>query len=122
MSDSVATICAYCGVGCGVRVRRDAGGKIAIEGDRHHPANRGRLCSKGLALGETLGAEERLLQPRVRGRRVGWNTALDAVAEGFAAALAAHGPNSVAFYVSGQLLTEDYYVANKLMKGFLGSA
>jgi len=122
VSDSVATTCPYCGVGCGIRVRRDKGGGIAIEGDRHHPANRGRLCSKGLALGETLDAPGRLLHPWIGGERVGWNQALDAVAEGFAAALAAYGPDSVAFYVSGQLLTEDYYVANKLMKGFLGGA
>ena len=87
-----------------------------------HPANLGRMCSKGAALGETLELEGRLLHPEIDGRRASWDEALDAVATGFARTIAAHGPNAVAFYVSGQLLTEDYYVANKLMKGFVGSA
>ncbi len=93
-----------------------------IEGDARHPANGGRLCSKGSALAETLDTEGRLLYPQVHGRRVPWSEALDVVARGFAAAVREHGPDAVAFYVSGQLLTEDYYVANKLMKGFIGSA
>ena len=87
-----------------------------------HPANFGRLCSKGLALAETIGLEDRLLFPEVHGVRSDWNGALDLVASRFTHAIRAHGPDSVAFYVSGQLLTEDYYVANKLMKGFIGSA
>jgi assimilatory nitrate reductase catalytic subunit len=95
---------------------------VEIRGDADHPANFGRVCSKGAALGETLDLDGRLLYPEIRGRCVQWNEALDTVADGFAAAIAAHGPDSVAFYVSGQLLTEDYYVANKLMKGFIGSA
>src|SRR6185312_14131365 len=82
----------------------------------------GRLCAKGMALGETLGLEDRLLYPEIRGRRVGWDQTLGAVADGFAQAVRAHGPDAVAFYVSGQLLTEDYYVANKLIKGFIGTA
>lgn len=93
-----------------------------IAGDVAHPANRGRICSKGAALGETLGLENRLLHPEIDGRRVPWDTALDAVARGFADIVDRHGPDAVAFYVSGQLLTEDYYVANKLIKGFLGTA
>ena len=92
-----------------------------MRGDPDHPANRGRLCSKGTALGETLGLEGRLLHPMVDGRPASWDAALDAVAEGFRRALAAGGPESVALYVSGQLLTEDYYAANKLAKGFLGT-
>jgi assimilatory nitrate reductase catalytic subunit len=108
-------------VGCGVLVRR-SNAAIDISGDPLHPANFGSLCSKGSALAETLGGAGRLLHPRVRGRRVDWDEALTSVAQGFAAALRRHGPEAVAFYVSGQLLTEDYYVANKLMKGFLGSA
>src|SRR5204862_2033181 len=76
----------------------------------------------GAALGETLGLEGRLLHPEIGGRQAGWDEALDLVAAKFSRAIAEHGPNSVAFYVSGQLLTEDYYVANKLMKGFIGSA
>lgn len=118
---SVATTCPYCGVGCGVRVRRTAAG-VSVAGDPDHPANRGRLCAKGAALGETLGLEDRLRHPEIRGQRVSWNAALAAVADGLQAVRAAHGPQAIAFYVSGQLLTEDYYVANKLMKGFLGAA
>ncbi len=95
---------------------------ITIAGDPDHPANFGRLCSKGSALGETLGLEGRLLAPRILGRDTQWNEALRYVAEGFGRIIDAHGPDAVAFYVSGQLLTEDYYVANKLMKGYIGSA
>jgi assimilatory nitrate reductase catalytic subunit len=121
-NSSIATTCPYCGVGCGLIVQRDSAGQVTLGGDPHHPANFGRLCSKGAALPETLGVEGRLLFPEIQGRRVSWSTALKAVADGFSKTLRAHGPNSVAFYVSGQLLTEDYYVANKLMKGFIGSA
>ena len=91
-------------------------------GDPDHPANRGRLCSKGTALGETIALPGRLLHPEVRGKRASWDAALDAVAEGFRRALAERGPEGVALYVSGQLLTEDYYAANKFAKGFLGTA
>ena len=119
---SIKTACPYCGVGCGVIATRSDDGAIAITGDTEHPANLGRLCSKGSALGETLSLDDRLLQPLVDGAPATWDTALDLVATRFAESIAAHGPASVAFYVSGQLLTEDYYVANKLMKGFIGSA
>ena len=93
-----------------------------LVGDPDHPANRGRLCSKGAALRETLADSDRLLRPTIGGREASWDDALDAVADGFRAAIAEHGPDAVALYVSGQFLTEDYYVANKLMKGFIGSA
>src|SRR5579863_2199505 len=116
------TTCAYCGVGCGVLARARADGSAEIKGDPEHPANFGRLCSKGSALGETLSLNGRLLRPIVGGVESGWNEALDLVARRFKETIAAHGPDSVAFYVSGQLLIEDYYVANKLMKGFIGSA
>jgi len=124
---ATATTCPYCGVGCGVRATQQADGRIEVSGDQAHAANQGRLCVKGSALGETLGLDGRLLHPHMREpggslRRAGWDEALDAVARGFADVIARHGPDSVAFYVSGQLLTEDYYVANKLMKGFIGSA
>ena len=95
---------------------------FTVRGDPEHPANLGRLCSKGSALAETLGLEDRLLHPQIGGRRVSWDTALDTVARRFRQVIDEHGPDAVAFYVSGQLLTEDYYVANKLMKGFIGSA
>jgi assimilatory nitrate reductase catalytic subunit len=123
----VRTICAYCGVGCGLLVTPDGRGGAAVEGDPEHPANFGRTCSKGAALGETLGLGGRLLHPMLRQddgtlARVSWDSALDRVAHGFKDIIERHGPNAVAFYLSGQLLTEDYYVANKLMKGFIGSA
>ncbi|MDE2165212.1 MAG: molybdopterin-dependent oxidoreductase [Alphaproteobacteria bacterium] len=121
MPDAVRTTCPYCGVGCGVLARRRDGG-LSVAGDPDHPANRGRLCVKGAALGETVGLEGRLLEPRIGGVAASWDRALDAVAEAFATTVAMHGPEAVAFYVSGQLLTEDYYVANKLMKGFIGGA
>jgi assimilatory nitrate reductase catalytic subunit len=121
------TTCPYCGVGCGVLATPDSGGGAAISGDPEHPANFGRLCSKGSALGETLGLADRLLYPMIRCskgtmERVAWTDALDHVAHRFAHIVKRDGPNAVAFYLSGQLLTEDYYVANKLMKGFIGSA
>ncbi|MEO0635269.1 MAG: nitrate reductase [Pseudomonadota bacterium] len=119
---SIRTTCPYCGVGCGVIAHPDGKGGAAIVGDDEHPANFGRLCSKGSALGETLGLDDRLLYPEVNGERTSWDNALDLVAERFSSTIAQHGPDSVAFYVSGQILTEDYYVANKLMKGFIGSA
>ncbi|CAM5765016.1 nitrate reductase [Mesorhizobium amorphae] len=119
-STEVNTTCPYCGVGCGVLAK--PGNEVSVRGDPDHPANRGRLCSKGSALGETLGLDGRLLHPEVAGRRADWDTALDTVAGRFQETIAEHGPDAVAFYISGQLLTEDYYVANKLMKGFIGSA
>lgn len=122
MMQEVQTTCPYCGVGCGLRVGRDAQGKVSVRGDPEHPANYGRLCSKGAALAETLELEGRLLQPEVDGAVVDWDQALDMVARRFQAVIDEHGPEAVAFYVSGQLLTEDYYVANKLMKGFIGAA
>ncbi|HEY1945191.1 MAG TPA: molybdopterin-dependent oxidoreductase [Roseiarcus sp.] len=119
---SVRTTCAYCGVGCGVVATPDGAGGAAIAGDPSHPANAGRLCVKGAALGETLADGARLLHPTIHGVRTTWPRAFDAVAAGFAKALREHGPDAIGVYLSGQLLTEDYYVANKLMKGFLGSA
>lgn len=123
---AIRTTCPYCGVGCGVLAGPDGEGGTQISGDPDHPANFGRLCSKGSALGETLSFDGRLLHPMVRGAQgrmaqTSWDVALDRVADGFRDTLNRHGPDAVAFYVSGQLLTEDYYVANKLMKGFLGS-
>ena len=120
-SGPVKTTCPYCGVGCGVLVRRH-GTNASIAGDPRHPANFGALCSKGSALGDTVGLEDRLLHPQIAGRQAGWDEALNRIAGAFSQAIERHGPDSVAFYVSGQLLTEDYYVANKLMKGFIGSA
>src|SRR5262249_15347536 len=120
------TACPYCGVGCGVLATRDRQGGVAIAGDPMHPSNFGALCSKGAAVAETIGLDGRLLHPMLRRDgalvRTDWPTALDRVTQGFRRVIARHGPDAVAFYLSGQLLTEDYYVANKLMKGFIGSA
>ncbi|WP_027830403.1 nitrate reductase [Marinobacter sp. HL-58] len=116
-NDAVRTTCPYCGVGCGVLA--DPDNHTPVAGDRVHPANRGRLCVKGASLHETTGKEGRLLVPVVRGQRVGWEQALDEVAGAIRDSVRTHGPGSVAFYLSGQLLTEDYYVANKLAKGFI---
>jgi len=120
-ASSTKTTCPYCGVGCGVLATPKADGSVAIQGDSEHPANYGRLCSKGSALGDTVGLDGRLLHPEINGKQAGWDEALDEVARRFKQTLDEHGPDAVAFYVSGQLLTEDYYVANKLMKGFIGS-
>ncbi|HBF32619.1 molybdopterin-dependent oxidoreductase, partial [Rhizobium sp.] len=116
------TTCPYCGVGCGVIARVEENGKVSIKGDPDHPANFGRLCSKGSALGETLDLDGRALFPEVYGQRASWDESLHLVADRFQQTITEYGPDSVAFYVSGQMLTEDYYVANKLMKGFIGSA
>ncbi|KND55906.1 Assimilatory nitrate reductase large subunit [Candidatus Paraburkholderia kirkii] len=125
---SVKTTCPYCGVGCGVEATPASALDVAVAGDEAHPSNFGRLCVKGSALGETVGLEGRLLHPKLRDRHTGaladvsWDDALGTVSSGFARIVAEQGPEAVAFYVSGQLLTEDYYVANKLMKGYIGSA
>ena len=119
---AIRTTCPYCGVGCGILATPDGAGGLAVAGDPAHPANGGRLCVKGSALGETLGLKGRLLAPRIGGQEAGWDQALDLVARRFSDTVAEHGPGAVAMYVSGQLLTEDYYAANKLMKGFIGSA
>jgi len=117
----IRTTCPYCGVGCGVLASEDDG-DVTIIGDPVHPANAGKLCSKGLALGSTFQDEHRLLQPRVDGKPVDWDKATTLIARNFLDTIEQHGPESVGFYVSGQLLTEDYYVVNKFVKGWLGTA
>jgi assimilatory nitrate reductase catalytic subunit len=121
LPSGIRTTCPYCGVGCGLRGSAMGERAIALAGDPAHPANFGRTCSKGAALGSTVGLEGRLLEPMIGDRAVTWPTAIHHVASRLKEVIARHGPDSVAFYVSGQLLTEDYYAANKLMKGFIGS-
>ena len=121
-TEPVKSTCPYCGVGCGVLARPGDDGMVVIEGDREHPANYGRLCSKGTHLGDTVHLNERLLAPMIDGEVSDWDTALDLIAGRFQALLETDGPSSIAMYVSGQLLTEDYYAANKFMKGCIGSA
>lgn len=115
-ASSTQTTCPYCGVGCGVVATPSK-----VTGDESHPANRGQLCVKGSALHETLVPNGRLLRPRVAGEDRSWPEALAAVSSAIRDSVAQYGPGSVAFYLSGQLLTEDYYVANKLAKGFIGT-
>lgn len=123
----IATTCPYCGVGCGVRVTqtRHDGSEwqtLRVSGLTDHPANFGTLCVKGSALHETIDHKGRLRQPTINGQATDWPMALTTVADKIADVINEHGPEAVAFYGSGQLLTEDYYVANKLMKGFIGTA
>jgi len=122
--------CCYCGVGCGVVIEHEAGQITGVRGDTEHPANFGRLCTKGSTLHLTaspMSLSTRALFPQMRNAReqvrmrVDWDTAMDAAAERFAAVIREHGPDSVAFYISGQLLTEDYYLFNKLAKGLVGT-
>jgi len=116
----VATTCCYCGVGCGVLARVEKNAIASVRGDPLHPANFGRLCTKGLSL-HKADASFRGLYPEVEGQRVTWDAALDHVAAKFRDTIDQHGPDAVAFYISGQLLTEDYYVFNKLAKGLIGT-
>jgi len=118
------TTCPYCGVGCGVDVIQ-TGGQIGslsdLTGTSEHPANFGRLCIKGTHLLETLDAKKRLLTPVVFGQKASWEEATGIIAAKLNSIVEQHGPDAFAIYGSGQLLTEDYYVANKLMKGFIGT-
>lgn len=120
-SECRATTCPYCGVGCGVMAGPQGEGLSPVRGDRDHPANQGRLCVKGSALHETLGRHGRLLRPRIDGEETDWDSAIEAVAGRLKAVRRGAGAEAIAFYLSGQLLTEDYYVANKLAKGFIGT-
>lgn len=122
------TICSYCGVGCGILVNQDPNGNISVKGDPDYPSNKGMLCSKGMNLNYVAqDTSDRILYPEMKWSRnhpmtrVSWDTALDRAAAVFKSIIAKHGPDSVAFYISGQCLTEEYYIANKLTKGFLGT-
>ncbi len=125
------SICPYCGVGCGVIIESHGPQITGVRGDPNHPANFGRLCSKGASLhhtaSHTVTLQTRLLQPLQRATRgaapqaIGWDKALDLATDRFARTIAQHGPDAVGFYISGQLLTEDYYVFNKLAKGLIGT-
>lgn len=121
-STCIETTCPYCGVGCGVTATTADNAIVNIEGSSTHPANKGKLCIKGTNLAETSTFQGRLTQPKVNGKATSWDQALNVAAAEFSNTVAEHGPDAIAFYLSGQLLTEDYYVANKLMKGFIGSA
>ncbi len=128
MADSFKTTCCYCGVGCGIVVSKDRNGKLWVEGDTSHPVNKGMLCSKGMNLHYTvMDTSDRLLYPEIRynknqpRQRVSWEKAMERTAAVFTTLIKKYGPDSVVIYASGQCLTEEYYVLNKLMKGFIGS-
>lgn len=125
---SLTTTCCYCGVGCGLVVHKQKNGAITVEGDKQHPVNKGMLCSKGMNLHYTVNDKsDRLLYPQMRYnksmpyQRVSWDEALNRTAAVFKTFIEKYGPDSVAFYVSGQCLTEEYYIVNKLVKGFIGT-
>ena len=125
---SYKTTCSYCGVGCGMIVKKDSRGRLQVEGDLDHPVNKGMLCSKGLNLNHVVqDTSDRLMHPMMRWsrkhpmERVNWDTALDRAAAVFKSIIKKYGPDSVGFYVSGQCTTEEYYLANKLTKGFIGT-
>ncbi|KHJ37607.1 nitrate reductase [Pedobacter glucosidilyticus] len=128
IAEQLTSTCSYCGVGCGVLIQKEKNGNIFVEGDKDHPSNKGMLCSKGLNLHHTVNDKsDRLLYPQMRYnksmplQRVSWDDALERSAAVFKTFIEKYGPNSVAFYASGQCLTEEYYVINKLIKGFIGS-
>ncbi len=128
IQNEIKTTCSYCGVGCGIIVKKDSNNKVLVEGDKDHPVNKGMLCSKGMNLHYVVNdTSDRILYPEMRWsrshprERVSWDDALDRAASVFKSIIKKHGPDSVGFYVSGQSLTEEYYIANKLTKGFLGT-
>lgn len=126
--DSYKTTCSYCGVGCGIIMKKDSRGRLTIEGDQEHPVNKGMLCSKGLNLNHVVqDTSDRLLYPQMKWsrehplERVSWTVAMKRAAAVFTSIIKKHGPDSVGFYVSGQCTTEEYYLVNKLVKGFIGT-
>lgn len=127
-SKKIKTTCSYCGVGCGILASVNTQEKVMVEGDPSHPVNKGMLCSKGMNLHYVVNdTSDRILFPEMRWsrshprERVSWDDALDRAAGVFKSIIQKHGPDSVGFYVSGQCLTEEYYIVNKLVKGFLGT-
>ncbi|WP_298343061.1 nitrate reductase [uncultured Algibacter sp.] len=128
IKSEIKTTCSYCGVGCGIIVKKDNNNTVFVEGDKDHPVNKGMLCSKGMNLHYVANdTSDRILYPEMRWsrshprERVSWDDALDRAASVFKSIIKKYGPDSVGFYVSGQSLTEEYYIANKLTKGFLGT-
>ncbi|MFA9189228.1 molybdopterin-dependent oxidoreductase [Flavobacterium magnesitis] len=125
-NSEIKTTCSYCGVGCGIIVTKDATNGVMVKGDQDHPVNRGMLCSKGMNLHYVANdTSDRILYPEMRWskshpmERVSWDDGLDRAAAVFSSIIKKHGPDSVGFYISGQCLTEEYYLVNKLVKGFL---
>ncbi|HMI81629.1 MAG TPA: molybdopterin-dependent oxidoreductase, partial [Solirubrobacterales bacterium] len=127
MPDRVHTLCPYCGVGCGLVAKAREGRLVEVEGDPIHPVNRGRTCRKPLELASAVHAADRATSPLLRERRdlgfrrASWEEAIGRLSGRLGEIVAEHGPRAVAFYISGQLLSEDYYAVNKLAKGFIGT-
>ena len=126
--ESHNTICSYCGVGCGITVHKDTHGTLSVTGNEDYPVNKGMLCSKGRNLNYVAqDISDRILYPEMRwsrnhpSQRVTWDIAFKRAAAVFTSIIEKHGPDSVGFYVSGQCLTEEYYLANKITKGFIGT-
>lgn len=127
-NESYKSTCSYCGVGCGIIVNKDSKGNLKVEGDPDYPVNKGMLCSKGMNLNYVVqNTSDRLLHPQMRWSRnhplvdVSWDTAMERAAAVFKSIINKFGADSVGFYVSGQCLTEEYYIINKLAKGFVGT-
>lgn len=129
MTDSIKTLCPYCGVGCGLEVSQGANSAKAqwkVTGDRAHPSSKGKVCVKGATIAESLD-KSRLEYPMMRDclsqpfRRVTWDEALDAIVNQIQTVRETKGPEGICMYGSGQFQTEDYYIAQKLMKGCLGT-
>jgi ferredoxin-nitrate reductase len=125
-NSEIKTTCSYCGVGCGIIVKNDPKNGVTVTGDTGHPVNKGMLCSKGMNLHYVVNdTSDRILYPEMRWskshpkERVSWDAGLERAAAVFSAMIRKHGPDSVGFYISGQCLTEEYYLVNKLVKGFL---
>ncbi|MEX2601260.1 MAG: molybdopterin-dependent oxidoreductase, partial [Balneolaceae bacterium] len=119
-TNTFKSTCSYCGVGCGLIVEKDRKGSIRVEGDPDHPVNSGMLCSKGMNLNYVVdNKQDRLLYPEMKWskghplQRVSWDNAMERAAAVFSSIIKKHGPDSVGFYVSGQCLTEEYYLVNK---------
>ncbi|MBV9474027.1 MAG: molybdopterin-dependent oxidoreductase, partial [Solirubrobacterales bacterium] len=127
MTERIRTQCPYCGVGCGLIAEVANGRLVGVAGDPDHPVNQGATCRKPLGLPDAVRADDRALHPLwrdsadARFERISWRQAIGRTARRLSEIKAEHGPDAIAFYISGQLLTEDYYVASKLVKGFLGT-
>ena len=127
-TEKYKSTCSYCGVGCGIVIHKDKKGKVFVEGDKDHPVNRGMLCSKGMNLHYTMmDTSDRLMRPQMRWSKnhplqdVSWDVAMKRAAAVFKSIIKTYGPDSVGFYISGQCLTEEYYLFNKLVKGYIGT-
>ncbi|NUN66377.1 nitrate reductase [Pseudanabaena biceps] len=132
-SEIVKTLCPYCGVGCGLEVVETNKeptvkfpDRFKIRGDRAHPSSQGMVCVKGATVAESI-QKDRLLHPMMRDRlgdefrQVSWDEALNAIANRIKEVLATKGADAICMYGSGQFQTEDYYTAQKLFKGCLGT-